>query len=295
VRIGIGLPAAVPGADMTTLGQWAAKSERAGFDAVGVFDRLVYDNLEPLVALAVAAARTQRVELVTTVLDVGWRNNPVLLAKQLASVEQVSGGRLTAGLGLGGWPEDYAASQAPQSGMAALWESCLATMRAVWSGTTSGQGGPTTKLPEGRPALLFGGLVPAAQQRAARHGQGWVSPLFGLPVLQQGSAAVRAAWQEAGRPGEPRILTGRYFSLGDHADAVADEYIRHYYGDQYFPAARADTLTTPERLRTELTALEAAGATDVILYPASAGLEQIDLLADAVSAAGFLYARNSRR
>lgn len=48
LRIGIGLPAAVPGTDMTTLGQWAADSERAGFAAVGVIDRLVYDNLEPL-------------------------------------------------------------------------------------------------------------------------------------------------------------------------------------------------------------------------------------------------------
>jgi alkanesulfonate monooxygenase SsuD/methylene tetrahydromethanopterin reductase-like flavin-dependent oxidoreductase (luciferase family) len=98
VRIGIGLPAAVPGADMTTLGQWAADGEHAGFDAVGVFHRLGYDNLDPLVALAVAAACAQRVELLTTVLDVGWRNNPVLLAEQLASVEQVAGGRLTAGL-----------------------------------------------------------------------------------------------------------------------------------------------------------------------------------------------------
>jgi alkanesulfonate monooxygenase SsuD/methylene tetrahydromethanopterin reductase-like flavin-dependent oxidoreductase (luciferase family) len=286
VRIGIGLPAAVPGAEMTTLGQWAADSERAGFDAVGVFDRLVYDNLEPLLALAVAAARTERVELLTTVLDVGWRNNPVLLAKQMASVEQVSGGRLTAGLGLGGWPEDYAASQAPHTGLAALWESSLATMRAVWTGKTSGQGGPMAELPDGRPALLFGGLVPAAHKRAAAHGQGWVSPLFGLSVLQEGAAAVRTAWEEVGRSERPRIMTGRYFSLGDNADAVADEYIRHYYGDEYFPAARADTLTTPEQLRTELEALQAAGATDVVLYPASAGLEQIDLLAEAVRAAG---------
>ncbi|MFC7721218.1 hypothetical protein [Nonomuraea recticatena] len=63
MRIGVGLPAAVPGTDMTTLGQWAADSQRAGFDAVGVIDRLVYDNLEPLTALAAAAARTSRVEL----------------------------------------------------------------------------------------------------------------------------------------------------------------------------------------------------------------------------------------
>lgn len=197
MRIGIGLPAAVPGTDMTSLGQWAADGERAGFAAVGVIDRLVYDNLEPLTALAAAAARTERVELITTVLNVGWRNNAVLLAKQIASVERISGGRLTAGLGLGGWPEDYTASQAPQTGKAAVWESSLATMRQVWAGKMSGQGGPMPELPDGRPALLFGGLVPAAHKRAATQGQGWVAPLFGLSILQAGGRS-RAASMERG-------------------------------------------------------------------------------------------------
>jgi alkanesulfonate monooxygenase SsuD/methylene tetrahydromethanopterin reductase-like flavin-dependent oxidoreductase (luciferase family) len=287
VRIGIGLPAAVPGADMTTLAQWAADSEQAGFAAVGVIDRLVYDNLDPLIALAAAAARTRRVELVTTVLSVGWRNHPILVAKQLASVEQVSGGRLTAGLGLGGWPEDYAASQVLLEGKAGSWASTLTAMRQVWAGELRGKGGPTPRLPEGRPALLFGGLVPAAYRRAATEGRGWVAPLFGLPALQQGAAGVREAWAAAGRPGQPRIATGRYFSLGEDADAVADDYIRHYYGDDYFAAARADTLTTVERLRAELAALEAAGTTDVLLYPASSRPEQIGLLAEALREAGF--------
>jgi len=272
MRIGIGLPAAVPGTDMTTLGQWATNAERAGFDALGVIDRLVYDNVEPLTALAAAASRTSRIELITTVLNVGWRNNPVLLAKQLASIEQLSGGRLTAGLGLGGWPADYTASHAPQHGKAALWESTLATFEQVWSGAMTGM----PKLSAGRPALLFGGLVPAAYARAATRGEGWVAPLMGLPALREGAAAVREAW--IGRPGRPRIVTGRYFSLGQNPD----EYLRHYYGDAYFPMARADTITTTDQLNTTLTELEEAGATDVVLYPTSPGLDQIDLLSRAL-------------
>ncbi len=262
MRIGIGLPAAVPGTDMTTLGDWAAESERAGFDALGVIDRLVYDNVEPLTALAAAASRTSRVELITTVLNVGWRNNPVLLAKQLASVEQISGGRLTAGLGLGGWPADYAASQAPQYGKAALWEATLATFEQVWSGEMTGM----PKLPAGRPALLFGGLVPAAYTRAATRGEGWVAPLMGLPALRDGASAVREAWTQAGRPGLPRIVTGRYFSLGPNPD----EYLRHYYGN------------ASGQLRVALTELEEAGGTDLVLYPISPGLDQIDLLIQAL-------------
>lgn len=76
MRIGIGLPAAVPHTDMTTLGRWATESEHAGFVSVGVIDRLVYDNLDPLTALATAAGCTKQVELLTTVLSIGWRNNP---------------------------------------------------------------------------------------------------------------------------------------------------------------------------------------------------------------------------
>ena len=282
MKVGIGLPAAVPGVDATTIGDWAAAAERAGFASLGVIDRLVYDNLEPLVALAAAAARTRRVELVTTVLNVGWRANPVLLAKQLASVELLSGGRLTAGLGLGGWPEDFAASEVPTSGAGARLRSTLATMRRVWAGELAGRGGPARRLPDGRPELLFGGLVPAAFQRAATEGHGWVAPLFGLGMLQEGATAVRRTWADAGRPGAPRIMTGRYFSLGPDADDVADHYIRHYYGDEGLPIARPDILTTPGHLRDELDRLTAAGVTDLVLHPCSADRDEVSRLAEVV-------------
>lgn len=283
MNIGIGLPAAVPGADMTLLGDWAAEAEQAGFASVGVIDRLVYDNLEPLTALAAAAARTNRVELLTTVLNVGWRANPVLLAKQMASVDLLSGGRLTAGLGLGGWPEDFVASNVPTSGQGASLRSALATMRRVWAGEVTGKGGPTHQLPEGRPALLFGGLVPAAYRRAATEGQGWVAPLLGLSMLEDGAAAVRKAWADLGRPGKPRIATGRYYCLGPDADGIADEYVRHYYGDEGFSMVRADTLTSSAQMGEEVNRLTIAGVTDLVMYPCSPKPAQIQLMADALS------------
>jgi hypothetical protein len=82
-------------------------------------------------------------------------------------------------------------------------------------------------------------------------------------------------------------VTGRYFSLGHDADTIADEYIRHYYGDAFFAPARADTLTSTQRLRAELESLQTAGTTDVVLYPTSGELEQVGLLADALQTAGF--------
>ena len=101
MRIGIGLPAAVPGASAMELGRWAAESERLGFQSLGVLDRLVYDNLDPLVALGAAAARTERAELITTVLGVPWRESAVVLGKQLASLDRLSGGWVGRGLPAG--------------------------------------------------------------------------------------------------------------------------------------------------------------------------------------------------
>jgi alkanesulfonate monooxygenase SsuD/methylene tetrahydromethanopterin reductase-like flavin-dependent oxidoreductase (luciferase family) len=271
MRVGIGLPAAVPDADMTRIGDWAEAAERAGFESAGVIDRLIYDNLDPLTALAAAASRTERILLTTTILCVNWRANPALLAKQLSSVVRLSGGRLVTGMGMGGWPDDYEASGVSQAGKGARFDEALATMARAWEATGA------------RPTILLGGTGPRSFARAATEiSDGWVSPLFGLDVLRDGTAAVREAWAEAGREGRPRVMTGRYFSLGEDADANADEYIRHYYGDAYFEPARADTLTTAEQVRAELRRLTQAGCDDVLLFPCSGGLEQVSLLAEAV-------------
>jgi alkanesulfonate monooxygenase SsuD/methylene tetrahydromethanopterin reductase-like flavin-dependent oxidoreductase (luciferase family) len=283
MRIGIGLPAAVPEIDATVIGPWAAQSEGAGFTSLGVVDRLVYDNLDPLVALAAAAARTERVELLTSVLNVGYRRNPIVLAKQIASVDQLSGGRLKVGLALGGWPEDYAVSDMPLSARGATFDTTLAAMLRVWSGGVSGASGPMPALPTGRPRVLIGGLVPASFARAAANGDGWVAPSFGFQVLKDGITSARRAFSEAGRQGQPRIVVERYFSLGNGADEIADHYLMHYYGSEYFPDVRADALTNRERILDELQRLAKVGCDDVVLLPCSAELDQVGLLADAVS------------
>src|SRR6201991_471503 len=182
LRIGIGLPAAVPGTDAASIGRWAAESEERGFHSLGVIDRLVYDNLDPLVALGAAAARTEHIELLTTVLNAAYRRNPVVLAKQIDSVERLSAGRLTVGLGMGGWPEDYAASDVSLAGRAAGFEDRLASMSIVARGVVAGASGPMPALPEGRPGVLLAGLVPAAFTRAAALSDGWVAPSFGLEI-----------------------------------------------------------------------------------------------------------------
>jgi alkanesulfonate monooxygenase SsuD/methylene tetrahydromethanopterin reductase-like flavin-dependent oxidoreductase (luciferase family) len=282
MRVGIGLPAAIPGAPATLVGEWAAASERAGFRSLGVIDRLVYDNLEPLLTLAAAAERTESIELLSTVLTVGYRRNPVVLAKQIATLDELAGGRLTVGLGLGGWPEDYAASNVEQARLGALFEEILETMRSAWSGGIVGAAGPMREVAPGRPRLLIAGLVPAGYARAAAWGEGWVAPSFGLEALTEGIAGVRRAWEEAGREDRPRIVVERYFCLGDEAEEIANHYLHHYYGPTYLPAVLADTLTDQRGLRAELDRLAELGCDDVVLLPCRGDLDQVGLLAEAL-------------
>lgn len=289
MHIGIGLQIAVPGRPAREITRWAVEAERLGFHSLGSIDRLVYDVLDPLVSLGVAAAVTERARLFTTVLNVGWRGNPLLLAKQLATVDLISGGRLTVGLGLGGWPEDFAASGVPARGRGKLFDAALLDLRRAWDGEVKGAAGPMSLPGPGRPRILIGGTVEASYARAARVGDGWVAPLVSRDLLVNGIRGTTEAWAGANRPGRPQVLAARYFCVGDGAAATAAEYIAHYYGppgSAYFEPVMADTLTTDEHLRTELDALAEAGVDDVLLYPCSSSPDQVPLLAEALERVG---------
>ncbi|NUP26733.1 MAG: LLM class flavin-dependent oxidoreductase [Nocardia sp.] len=285
MRIGIGLPSAVPGATPDTIGIWAEHGERAGFAALAATDRLVYDSLDPLVTLAVAAAHTTTTELVSTVLNIGYRGNPFVVAGQIASLDRLSGGRFTAGLGMGAWPDDYAVSEMAMTTRGARFESALAQLRRTWRGELAGAAGPVPALPPGRPQLLLAGMVPAGIVRAATLGDGWVAPAFSVDLLRTGLDIVGTEWARSARPGRPRVLAVRYFQLGATAVATAESYARNYYGPEMYPQVQPDLLTDEAHLRDEVDRIAEAGADDLILLPCSADPDQVALLAEALGSA----------
>ena len=170
MNVGIGLPNAVRGVDRAGIVEWAQRAEQAGFASLGTLDRLVYPNYESLIALAAAAAVTERIELVTDILIAPLRSNTALLAKQAATIDSLSGGRLTLGLAVGGRQDDFEASGVDFSRRGRIFEQQLAEMTAVWSGERGIGPAPGHG---GRPGLLIGGSADVAYQRAAKYADGW--------------------------------------------------------------------------------------------------------------------------
>src|SRR6201993_3788503 len=136
--VGIGLPNAVPDTEGRTLVDWAKNAEEAGFSTLGTIGRLVYLNYEELIALSAAAAVTSRIRLTTSVLLAPLYANTALFAKQAASLDRLSGGRLVLGLGLGGRDDDFAASALPTAGKGHRLEEQVAMMKRVWAGEEFG-------------------------------------------------------------------------------------------------------------------------------------------------------------
>src|SRR4051794_4938081 len=106
MRVGVGLPTTLPGADGKLIVEWALQADAGPFSSLGVLDRLVYDSYDPFIALAAAASVTQRVLLATTIV-IGPLHSTPMLAKSAASLDALSGGRLVLGLAIGARKEDY--------------------------------------------------------------------------------------------------------------------------------------------------------------------------------------------
>jgi alkanesulfonate monooxygenase SsuD/methylene tetrahydromethanopterin reductase-like flavin-dependent oxidoreductase (luciferase family) len=221
--VGIALPNAVPGAPGAQLTEWARRAEARGFSTLGTIDRVVYDNYEPLIALAAAAAVTERIGLSTTVLLAPLRTNAVLLAKQALSVNALSDGRLTLGVGLGARDDDYEIGGVELSGRGERLDAMLGEMERIWDG---GEVGPPLA---GAPRLIVGGHADASYARAARFADGWIASGTGPEVAREGIEKAKAAWADAGREGRPHLMALAYFSLGERAEEDVRENLMDYY------------------------------------------------------------------
>jgi alkanesulfonate monooxygenase SsuD/methylene tetrahydromethanopterin reductase-like flavin-dependent oxidoreductase (luciferase family) len=275
--ISLGLPTTASGVGGPGLIEFARRADQAGFAGLGVIDRLVYDNYESLVTLAAAAAVTERIRLTSTVLLASYRGSAAVLAKQLATIDQLSGGRLVVGLAAGDREDDFAAAGARFAERGRELDAVVGELRAVWGGDRIGPRPVAGELP-----LLFGGHSAAAMRRAARHGIGWIAGGSSGTAYRQLVDRARQAWAREGRAGRPRIVSLTYVSLSGAGPARA--YLRRYYS---YIGHKAELLatrvaTTPDRLRAVVAEYSGAGCDELVLFPCTPEPEQVDLLAKEV-------------
>lgn len=284
MQVGIGLPGTIPGVKGELILDWAKLAEVGPFSSLSVLDWLVYPNYEPLITLAAVAGVTQRKRLVTTVLVAPLRNTAIL-AKQAASIDALSNGRLTLGVGIGGREDDFLAAQVPFHERGKRFDEQLATMKRIWSGQPLsekvGAIGPAP-VQQGGPELLIGGFSPEAIKRISRWGNGFISAGSSDPdAARQGYSVAEQAWKDAGRPGKPRFVACYNYGLGPNAAEKAAQYIRHYYA---FTGPMADRLassvpSTTEAVKGTIQAFSNVGVDELILWPTIPDLNQVELLA----------------
>jgi alkanesulfonate monooxygenase SsuD/methylene tetrahydromethanopterin reductase-like flavin-dependent oxidoreductase (luciferase family) len=275
VNVGIGLPTTVPGATGELVLEWARRADEGPFSSLGVLDRVAYDSFEPFAALAAAAGATQRIRL-ATMIAIGPLRATGLLVKQAASLNALSGGRLTLGLALGARADDYEAAGVELRGRGRKLVEQLAYIRG---GVDADRVGPARDGIE----LLVGGGSGQAFARMARYADGYAHG--GGPPRAFAGAATRAvaAWNDLGRPGRPQLWGQGYFGFADPEGG--NDYLLDYYAftGPFAERIASGNLTSARAVKDLVRRYEEAGCDELVLFPTVADVDELDRLQEALS------------
>jgi alkanesulfonate monooxygenase SsuD/methylene tetrahydromethanopterin reductase-like flavin-dependent oxidoreductase (luciferase family) len=299
MRIGLGLPTVFPHDRGDLVMEWARRADAAGFSTLSILDRIVYPNFDPLIALTAAAAVTRRIRLMTAILIVPMRSTAVM-AKEVATLDAISGGRVTLGVAVGNRKDDFDAAEFNHATRGRRFDEQIATMKRIWAGEEVAEGvGQVGPLPvqRGGPPLIFGGRHETALRRIAKWGEGYVTgSVSDVEGARATYAIVERAWREAGRQGRPLFVGSLACAIGEEAALATQESIDRYYSYQGGRPGNAPGLpgrsaravataipSTASAIRETLMRCEAAGMDEVFVRPAGVtDPVQVDLLAEAV-------------
>lgn len=244
---------------------------------------MTFPNFEPLVTLAAAATATDRIGLMTDILLAATRD-PILLAKQAASLDQISGGRFVLGVGAGAREDDFTITGFDYRARGKRLDAMLDLMHRAWRGeAVPGSTLPVTPRPVNGHSvpIMVGGQSEAAVARTVRYGIGYTLGA-GTPDAMRGMVErVTSAWKDAGRQGKPEFKALSYFAIGDEVAREAEQNIMAYYGD-WGSRIWAAAIKTPEQARERVQLFEGTGCGELILFMTAPAVEQAERLAAAV-------------
>jgi alkanesulfonate monooxygenase SsuD/methylene tetrahydromethanopterin reductase-like flavin-dependent oxidoreductase (luciferase family) len=274
---------------------WCRAIDAGPFSSLACGERITGPTQDMRVLMSAAAALTERVRIVPT-LYVLPMHSAVSAAKEVASLDVLSAGRVTMTVGVGGREHDYRALGAPFERRFARLDEQVATMRRIWRGEPPFEGAdPVGPLPvqEGGPPLLAGVMGPKSMARVAK----WADGVYGFsmnadpgPVAQSFQMADEA-WQQAGRAERPRRLTGFWYSLApENADAKLKSYVEQYLtiiGKDVARAVASSMVAHDEAaVMRGLDAIEELGCDEFFLVPATCELAEVERAAELIAKRG---------
>jgi alkanesulfonate monooxygenase SsuD/methylene tetrahydromethanopterin reductase-like flavin-dependent oxidoreductase (luciferase family) len=279
VKIGVHLPHGVPGVSGATILDWARLAESAGFSSLGVAERLVYDTADAVVTLAAAAAVTERIELLANIFISAVRP-PAVFAKEVATLSRFAPGRLAVGVAGGARPQDHAAAGVDWSARGRLVDECLAALADLRTPPNPPHSlGP---VPDPGLQILVGGSSPGALARMVRHGHGFLGGGVNATIMGYQVQAVRGAWADAGRDGEPRITAGTWYASPANA-AAAQSWLDTYLTEGGPPApVRAPIAVGADGIAEAIESYGAAGASELVFFGCVDGIAELEWLAATV-------------
>jgi alkanesulfonate monooxygenase SsuD/methylene tetrahydromethanopterin reductase-like flavin-dependent oxidoreductase (luciferase family) len=290
MEIGISLPTMARGYSRASTVEWARIADQGPFSSISCGERMTFHNPEPWITLAAAAAVTERVRILMN-LSVLPAHPPALVAKQVATLDVLSEGRVTLAVGVGGREHDYRALDASFQGRHQRLDDHVAMLRSLWRGDPLFEGADPVGPPcvqAGGPPVLAGAMGPKALSRAARWADGVIGfSVGGVPQeMQDAASAARGAWADAGRE-SPRLVSGCFYALGvpEPADALRSftaEYLA--FAGPSFAEQFAATLTAydADAVNRALDGAEKAGLDEFVLVPASPDLALLEATMDLV-------------
>ena len=273
---------------------FAKKCEAMGADSMWTIDRVAYDNLEPLTILAAAAATTRKIRLGTSVLLAGLRH-PALLAKTVATLDFVSNGRLTLGVGFGSRESDFSAVEVPWEARGSRAVEGIQLMKRLWTEenvTHKGRFFNVQNLTLGprpiqKPIPIFtGGSAEVALKRAGTWANGFICGSSAIPDFPSTWEKVAQYARAAGRDLKEREKAGLTFMAvnDDHDKAVktVEGDVMRYYGRLRADVANTSLVGSPAAVAERIEAFLSRGLDTLIIGVADPDPRQLDLFGEKV-------------
>ena len=287
MKIGMTLPVMEPDLTRKDLEKWTKKIDTGPWSHIALGERILFPNPEFISTLSAVSAWTNRVEIIATV-SILTMHNPILSAKQFATIDMLAEGRFTLGVGVGGREEDYTAINSDWSDRRwATLAKNVKTMKSVWSKDYHKEMGPNTFSKAG-PQILAGAVGPKAMSMSADFAMGLAGFSFNADLKEINDSFNRVKEAFSQKKISPRLITSFWFGLGDTGRDDIKTHLTRYLGWMGKDLAKnlseiAGFSGNQNDLYNFLVEIKELGATDALLVPTSKDISQLSMAEEVVS------------